>query len=458
MRFLIRALSGVFLLALTVGFLVLGVGVLVNANKQGDERSRGGRPAQERLYTVSVQPVERATVTPVSRAFGRLQSWQTADVRSASVGSITKIGPDVRDGGRVAKGDLLFEIDPLTAENTLASRETDLNEARTELSEALRSQELSREELVTAEAQHRLRERALSRARDLKQRGFDTDAGVETAELNLASSAQSLVTRRQAIAQAEARVARAEIGIERRTLARDAAVRDLEDTRIYAPFEGVLSNVDAVVGRRVSANEQLAVLIDPSALEVAFRVSVEAFAHLVDERGNVLEQPLTVEFEMGARDIQLQARISRISAEVGDGQSGRLVYAELQPPLPGALTVGDFVTVAIEEPALDNVSLIPRAAATDDGAVLLVGEDNRLIEERSVVERRQGDSLIVSGLPEGAPLVLARTAQLGPGVRVKAVGPDPQIAQRETVKLTADQQAQLRSVIESNTRMPADVR
>ncbi|MEM9603410.1 MAG: HlyD family efflux transporter periplasmic adaptor subunit [Pseudomonadota bacterium] len=457
MRFLLRALSGVFLLALTLGLLVLGVGVLIQADADSDGR-RDGRPAQERVYTVSVTPVEPTTLAPVSRAFGRLQSWQTADVRSASAGTVTAIGDAVRDGGRVARGDLLFEIDPVIAENTLASRETDVAEARTELTDAQRALELSVEELTAAELQHRLRERALARARDLKRRGFDTDAGVEAAELALASSSQSLVTRKQAIAQAEARVARAEIGIERRVLARDAALRDLEDTRILAPFEGVLSEVDAVVGRRVGANERLATLIDPTALEVAFRVSVEAFAHLVDARGEVLRQPLTVEFEMGARDIQLQARISRISAEVGDGQSGRLVYAELQPPLPGALTVGDFVTVAIEEPALSGVALIPRAAATDDGRVLVVDDEDRLVELRSRVERRQGDSLIVSGLPADARLVLARTAQLGPGVRVKTVGPDRQIEQRETVKLTEAQQARLRAAIGNNTRMPADVK
>lgn len=458
MQFLFRALSGVFLLALTIGLLVLGVGVLVQASKERGEGRGAGRPAQERSYTVAVRPIEHAAVTPVSRAFGRLQSWQSADLRSASAGRIIALGSNVRDGGRVARGELLFEIDPLDAENTLASRETDLSEARAELLDARRARELSQEEFSTAQAQHRLRERALARARSLQQRGFDSESGVESAELNLASSAQALVARKQAVAEADARVARAEIDIERRTLARDAAQRDLDDTRIFAPLAGVLSNVDAVVGRRVEVNEHLADLIDPTALEVAFRVSVDAFAHLLDEQGNVLEQPLTVEFELGERDIQMSARISRISAEVGDGQSGRLVYAELQGPLPGALTVGDFVTVAIEEPELQNVALIPRAAATDDGAVLLVGDDDRLLEARASIERRQGDNLVVSGLQEGARLVLARTAQLGPGVLVKAIGPDLNVQQRETVKLTSEQRAQMLEMLSANTRMPADVR
>lgn len=458
MQFLFRALSGVFLLALTIGLLVLGVGVLVQASKERGEGRGAGRPAQERSYTVAVRPIEHAAVTPVSRAFGRLQSWQSADLRSASAGRIIALGSNVRDGGRVARGELLFEIDPLDAENTLASRETDLSEARAELLDARRARELSQEEFSTAQAQHRLRERALARARSLQQRGFDSESGVESAELNLASSAQALVARKQALAEADARVARAEIDIERRTLARDAAQRDLDDTRIFAPLAGVLSNVDAVVGRRVEVNEHLADLIDPTALEVAFRVSVDAFAHLLDEQGNVLEQPLTVEFELGERDIQMSARISRISAEVGDGQSGRLVYAELQGPLPGALTVGDFVTVAIEEPELQNVALIPRAAATDDGAVLLVGDDDRLLEARASIERRQGDNLVVSGLQEGARLVLARTAQLGPGVLVKAIGPDLNVQQRETVKLTSEQRAQMLEMLSANTRMPADVR
>ena len=458
MRFLLRALSGILLAALTIGLIVLGVGTLIRAGADGGEGRGSGRPAQERVYTVNVSPVTRESLTPISRAFGRVQSWQTADLRAASNGTVVALGAAVRDGGRVVAGDELFVIDPTAAENTLASRETDLAEAVAERNDATRSLELSQAELRTAQAQHQLREKALARARDLKRKGFDTNAGVESAELAEASSAQSLVAREQAIAQAEARLARAEIVIDRRRLARDAAVRDLEDTRVIAPFGGVLSGVNVVVGRRVNAGEALATLIDSDALEVAFRVSVEAFSHVLDKQGDLLAQPLTVEFELGEDAVQVPARISRVSAEVGAGQTGRLIYAELQPPLPAAIGVGDFVTVAIEEPVLDGVSLIPRAAATDDGRVLIVDSDDRLREVQVTIERRQDDNLIVSGAPVGERLVQARTPQLGAGVRVKAVGPERVVEQRETIKLTPEQQARMRDVIGGNSRMPADVK
>lgn len=458
MRFLTRALTGVFLSALTLGFLVLGVGTLMRAGGDGDSGRGGGRPAQERVYTVNVKPIDNTELVPVTRAFGRLQSWQTADLRAAVGGTIVSIDDAVRDGGRVARGQTLFVIDPTIAENALASRDTDLAEAVADQIDAQRSLELAEEELSVAQAQHTLREQSLERARDLARKGFDTTAGVEEAELAHASSAQSLVTRRQAIAAAEARLARTNIVIERRELALAAAERDLADTRVTSPFDGVLSGVNAVLGRRVNAGESLASLIDPSALEVAFRLSVEAFAQLVDDKGELLKQPLTVEFELGDTTAQVSARISRVGAEIGEGQTGRLIYAELTPPLPGGLGVGDFVTVAVEQPALRNVALIPRAAATDDGRVLIVGEDDRLREVAVTIERRQGDSLIVSDAPLGERVVLARTPQLGIGVQVKAIGPERAVEQRETVALTPDQQAQLRAVVERNSRIPADVK
>ena len=52
-----------------------------------------------------------------------------------------------------------------------------------------------------------------------------------------------------------------------------------------AEFAGVLSGVSLVQGGLISANERVGQLIDPSALEVAFRVSTQQYARLLNEDG-----------------------------------------------------------------------------------------------------------------------------------------------------------------------------
>ena len=68
-------------------------------------------------------------------------------------------------------------------------------------------------------------------------------------------------------------------------MANKDALRHLNDTVMRAEFAGVLSGVSLVQGGLISANERVGQLIDPSALEVAFRVSTQQYARLLNEDG-----------------------------------------------------------------------------------------------------------------------------------------------------------------------------
>ena len=162
---------------------------------------------------------------------------------------------------------------------------------------------LARDELSAAEDQVALRERALQRQTDLLQRNVGTSAAVESAELALSSARQAVLTQRQAVATAEARIDQARTRVRRAEIARDEAQRRLDETEIHAAFGGTLSDVSAVRGRRVSANEQLATLVDPQALEVAFRVSTRQYGRLLDAEGALREAPVTVTLDMAGSEI-----------------------------------------------------------------------------------------------------------------------------------------------------------
>ena len=54
--------------------------------------------------------------------------------------------------------------------------------------------------------------------------------------------------------------------------------------------------------------------------------------------------------------------------------TGREIFARLVGKNAAAVRVGDFVTVKLIEPELQNVSLIPSTASTSRGEVLVVGD------------------------------------------------------------------------------------
>ena len=401
--------------------LVLTAGGIVYQAIEAGGPAGATRTPKVRTYSVEVGTLTAETVTPVITSYGHVVSARSLEIRSAVAGPLVELSADFRDGGAVGQGDLLFRIDPRKLESALSFAKADVAEAEADLAEAKSGLELARLEADAAQKQLDLRDQALARQTDLQQRGVSTATEVEAASLSQAAAEQTLVNRRQVVAAAEARVAQAEITVSRRKTGLVDAARALDDATVTAPFAGVISAPTAIEGRLVSANEILGTLIDPSAMEVAFRLTNTQFTRLLSNSGQLPQTSITVLSQSGRNVTEIDAVLDRAGAEVGDGQIGRLVYARLTSPDPAKIRPGDFVSVRIPERPLADVVSIPSAAATADGRILLIGDDNRLEEFQATPVRNQGDTLVVTGVPFGRQYVLARALQLGDGIQVTPV-------------------------------------
>ncbi|MBF9030707.1 HlyD family efflux transporter periplasmic adaptor subunit [Rhodobacterales bacterium HKCCE3408] len=462
MRFFSRALTGLFLLSLTIGLLAVGGWSVWSALQDSWSEEESPQIARERVFSAEVATVAPETLTPELVAFGEIRSRRTLELRAPAAGTVVELAEGFEDGGSVEEGQLLVRIDPATAQATLDTARTDLREAEAELADAERALDLAGEDLAAAEAQADLRTRALDRQRDLLDRGVGSAAAVEEAELAAASADQAVVSRRQSLAQAQSRLDLAGTGLERRRIALATAERDLADTELRAGFDGVLADVAVVEGRLVTQNEQIARLIDADALEVAFRVSTAQYARLIAEDGRLPRAPVTIVLDVLGLDVTATGTLTRESGAVAEGQSGRLLFARLEDAR--GFRVGDFVTVRVEEPPLDGVALLPATAVGGEGQILVLGEENRLEETGVTVLRRQGDDVIVAAADlAGEEVVLARTPVLGAGIRVEplrrdADGAMAQDDEPETIPLDPERRARLIAFVESNTFIPEEVR
>lgn len=460
MRFLRQSLMGLFLLSVTLGLLVYAGAMVRDAVQARMAEEPRGREARERVFAVNVVRATPQSVTPILTAFGEVESRRELEVRAATSGQITELADGFEEGGHVTEGQLLVQIDPGDAELVLERVQSDMRDARAEQAEAQAALELARDELSAAEEQAALRQRAFERQQDLLRRGAGTAANVESAELAASTARQSVLTRRQAVAQAESRVSQAATALDRVRIALQEAQRRLDDTRITARFTGTLADVNAIEGRLVSNNEQLARLVDPTALEVAFRVSTAQYARLLDDTGALRRAPVKVTLDVFGTDLVSQGVLVRDSAAVGDGQTGRLLFARLDAPR--GLKPGDFVTVEIEEPPLERVVRLPSSALNAQNEVLVLGEEDRLEDVRVTLLRRQGDDVLVRG-PElaGRDVVAERTPLLGAGIKVRALRPGAAANvpdAPEMLELSDERRAKLRAFVEANTRMPKEAR
>lgn len=431
MRFLGRSLTGLFLLSLTLG--LLGWAGLILRDSLQARMERDSRPAiqRERVFSARVVPVTQATVAPVIEVVGEVVSRRTLDLRAPSAGRIVHLDPAMVEGGRVAADQLLMEIDPAEAQSALDLARTDLADAQAEITDAEGALTLARDDLAAARETARLRRQALQRQRDLEARGVGTDAAVEAAELAASTADQAVLQKRAALLQAQTRVERAHSTLARRQIALRDAERRLADTRLHAGFSGRLTQVSVVQGGLVNRNERVARLVDPDALDVSFRLSNGRFAELLDAEGHLVKAPVTVRLDLLGEQIVATGRITRVSATVAAGQSGRLVFATLDGGDLAAFQPGDFVSVEVREPPLDRVAVLPARAVDSQGAVLVLGPDDRLQEASVVILRHQRNAVIVRpGALVGREVVAERSPLLGPGVRVRplrsgARGQDP---------------------------------
>lgn len=460
MRFLRHSLVGVFLAGMTLALLVYAGVLVMDAIQVRMSNEKTPPQARERIFAVNVQLAEPQTVVPILEAFGEVQSRRTLEMRAASGGRVIALADQFEEGGVVKAGDILVQIDPADARAALERVESDLLDARAEQRDAERSLALAGDELIAAQDQSDLRDRAFRRQQDLQGRGVATAAVVETAELAAASARQAVLSRRLAVAQAEARVDQAATRLERTRIALDEAQRNLDETTLKAAFDGTLSDVNLVEGRLVSVNEKLAVLVDPAALEAAFRVSTAQYARLLGPAGGLLPASVTATLDGTGVDLHATGQISRDSAGAGEGQSGRLIFARLDRA-PG-FKPGDFVSVAVQEPPVDDVVRLPASVLDASGTVLVLDPDDRLEALPVTLVRRQGDDVLLRGDGlAGREVVLGRTPLLGAGIRVRPLrqGAENEAAkQPEMLELTVERRARLVAFVEGNDRMPAEMK
>lgn len=460
MRFLRHSLTGLFLAAVTAALMLYAAQMVIGAVQTRLNAEARKPPVRERVFAVNLVAADLQEIAPELIAFGRIESRRSLELRSATGGRVTQLSERFEEGGIVRAGEVLVQVDPSDAQAALDQAEADMLDARAEERDAGRDLILANDELEATQDQAQLQARAHQRQLDLLERGVGTTAAVEAAELTAVQARQSVISRRQSVSQAEARVDLAATRVARSQIALDTARRDLVDTTIRAGFDGSLQEVTLVEGRLVSANEKLAELVDPDQLEAVFRVSTLQYARLLDAEGALLPAAVEVTLDAAGAGLIATGQLSRASGAVGDGQTGRLLYASLD--LAPGFKPGDFVTVKVREPGLQQVAQVPASALGSDGMVLVLGAEDRLEALPVTLMRRQGDDVLIRGEGlEGRLVVTGRTPLLGAGIRVRPLrqGADLEAAQSpEMIELSPERRAALVSAVEANTRMPDAVK
>ncbi|MGJ3262471.1 MAG: efflux RND transporter periplasmic adaptor subunit [Salinarimonas sp.] len=372
----------------------------------------------ERARPVSALVATPTAVQPTLTAYGRIVAGRSVDLRALVSGPVISVSDALVDGGRVAAGEPLIGIDPFAYEGALIRARADLAEARARIAELEARSRQETDGVVRAREQLAIAERDLARLTQLRESGSASARALDDVQLRVSQAQSALETRQNQIAVLQAQREALDASLDRLDFAVSQAERNRDDTVLRAPFDALVSNAGAEVGKIVSQNDRIATLVATDRLEARFLLSDAQYARLAPD-GGLVGRAATVIWSAGDSEIARAATITRVASEAADASFA--VYAGFDEPVESdVLRPGAFVEVRLADRVYDDALVLP-VSALYDGGVFVVTDESRLARVVVDILTWSDDGVVVRApaIPEGARILASRLTAASAGQLVE---------------------------------------
>lgn len=363
--------------------LMLGTAIALLAACGGSKQAPTAAPPEVAVVRAHAEDV------PLVRDFvGRLGAYRTADVRARVAGILLK--REYTEGTDVARGQVLFRIDPAPLQAALRAAEAALAQAR-------------------ANAQNA--EETVQRVRPLAAKGWASQQDLDNALANARSTAA-------AVKQAEANVASARLNLSYATVTAPIAGRAGQQ----------MVTEGALVGQDGPTELTVIQQIDP--IYVNFSQSFAELQQLRRQQAQGLLKPAgkdQVEVQVVLPDDTVYPHAGTLSfADIAvDPSTGALSLRGTVPNPDHSLLPGMFVKVRLTQGRQTHAFPIPQASVqrdTDGAYVLVVGIDGKVVQKRvDLGDMRDGHWVVTRGLAEGDQVIVTGLQHVHPGDAARAV-------------------------------------
>jgi RND family efflux transporter MFP subunit len=327
--------------------------------------------------TVQLTSITHGTVLP------RTESELIPEVS----GRVISMSDSMVSGGFFTEGDVLLQIDPLDYEVALEQARAALTSAESELDNA---------------------DRAYKRQLDLAKKQSASQSQQDDAQNRLRFAQASL-------REARARLSRAE--------------RDLQRTKITAPYDGRVRSERVDIGQFITRGQAIANLYATDMAEVRLPIHDEELAYLELPLAGlkVTEQPtVLLRARFAGADHTWEARVVRTEGEL-DPQTRMInVIAQVESPYEQVnkppLAVGLFVEAEIIGTQVDDVFVLPRSALQANEQVYVINSDNRIqFRDVEILRIVDEDVYVKSGISIGDTICLSTINNAIEGMQVRPV-------------------------------------
>jgi membrane fusion protein, multidrug efflux system len=367
------------MLTASVGVLTLSTGLLSGCGKNEVSASSGPPPAMK----VSVVKAEQNDVPVTGEWVGTLDGYVNAQIQPQASGYL--IRQNYREGSEVAKGQVLFEIDPRPFDAALQQAQGQLEQAQAQLGLAQINVN---------------RDRPLAAARAIAKSQLDNEI-------------QQQFQAEAAVKSAEAAVANAKL--------------NLSFTQVRSLITGVAGQATTQVGNLVSGQSVLTSVSQLDPIKVYFSISDSEYLALVQRArtgGSDLlhasKIPLTLTLSNG-EVYPFKGHIAFVDRQL-NAQTGAIRIAASFPNPGNVLRPGQFGRVRAETEVRHKAILVPQVAITEFQGmqqVYTVAANNTVhVNNVTLGPQYENNWVVESGLTGGSLVITDNLQKLREGAPV----------------------------------------
>lgn len=351
-------------LSVVVGLLIL-IGGIYFAGQLGKPSPKKATPKKIKKSNatyVYVRRVENTSRSSKVQLTGKVIARQKIDVLSEVTGTLEQTGKEFREGVRFRKGQLLLRVDDTDAKLELQAAKSQLYSSLVALLPDLELDYSNNfQPWKTYIDQF-----------DVTQPLVELPAIKEKRE-KLFIASRTIYNQYYTIKRQEYR---------------------LTKYRIYAPFDGVLTNALVYKGALVRSGQKLGELTHPSRYELEATVSLYDLPYLKPGNSVALRSEATQETWTG--------KVARFGKTIDEKTQTQKVFITLNS---STLNEGMYLTGRVNAKSIGEVMALPRTLLLEDNMVYIL-QNNKLKRTAVTVMKIDGNNMYVSGLEEGIQVLV----------------------------------------------------
>lgn len=406
-----RALAGS---SLAVFALLFGA-VFLAACGDTPESAEDFAVIQPNATPVEVVALEPTLFEDVVELTGTVDAGEDATLSPSASGTLTYVAPV---GTRVRRGQTVAQINAGTQQAGIAQARGQLAQSAASVEQAEAAIRAARARREAAQSQLELAQDQYDRQRPLLEQQIISPLEFQNVESQLASARASVAEAEAGIAQAQGQLAAARGGLAAGQAGVESARSQLANTRITAPFSGVVEARLMEPGELASPGQPVVRLVGGGGLRVEAGVP-ERYAGEIEVGTQVTVNPTAYTAEArGGRVVFVGAAINP--------ESRTFPIEVTVDNSDGALRTDMVVQMSVTRSVITDALVLPQDAVVRDErgtSVFVVAEtDSASVARRRSVElgaSSGGRVVVASGLESGDRVVVSGQGELADGDPVR---------------------------------------